>query len=83
MPLVDRITEMKCIHVLRSSGKEDDLVKSLVSVVEMLPTTLLALSSTASDDMPSSSSIARASASGRSPLENRKHAEAWKDVALT
>lgn len=68
MPLLDKMTDMKWMHVLLSSGSEDDLVSSLVSTVEIFPTTLLALSSTARDDMPSSRSRAKASARGRSPL---------------
>lgn len=56
------------MHVLRSSGSEDDLVSSLVSVVEMLPTTFEPLSSTANEETPSSSRRAKASANGRSPL---------------
>lgn len=60
---------MKCVQVLRSSGSEDDRVSSyrgqrrlcysrtvehtLTSVVEMLPTTLKWLSTTAIDETPS------------------------------
>lgn len=68
MPLVDSITEMKWMQVFRSSGSDEDFVRSFVSVVDMLPTTLLALSRTAREEMPSSSNNARASARGRSPL---------------
>lgn len=43
---------------------------TLTSMVEMLPTTLCWLSSTARDVTPSKSSSSRASRSGRSPLED-------------
>lgn len=68
IPLVDKMTEMKCIHVFRSRGSDEDFVSNFVSVVEMLPTTLLALSRTAKEEIPSSRSKARPSARGWSPL---------------
>lgn len=68
MPRVDRMTLMKWMHVLRRRGREDDLVSSLTSTVEMLPITFLALSRTASDETPSLSNRVSASVKGRSPL---------------
>lgn len=56
------------MQVFRSSGREDDFVRSLVSVVEMLPTTFEPLSRTAREETPSSRRSASASARGRSPL---------------
>lgn len=62
------MTLMKWIHVFRNSGNDEDFVSSLTSATEMLPTTLDALSSTASDDTPSLSSNVSASDRGLSPL---------------
>ncbi len=76
---------MKCVHVLVSSGSDDDLVSSypdqqpsffqlriirhtLTSVVDMFPTTLLWLSTTATDDIPSVCINCSASQSILSPL---------------
>ena len=70
MPRVLRITLMKWMHVFRSSGNEDELVRSLTSATEILPTTLEELSSTARDETPSFSNKVRASARGLSPLED-------------
>lgn len=69
MPLVERITLMKCMQVLRSRGREDDFVRSFTSTVEILPITLRALSSTASDETPSFMRSVRASVKGLSPLK--------------
>jgi hypothetical protein len=60
--------ETKWIQVLRSRGRDEDLVNSFTSTTEMLPTTLDELSMTAKDETPSLSSKARASAKGLSPL---------------
>lgn len=64
IPLVDRMTEMKCMQVFSRSGREEDLVSNLQSTVEMLPTTFRALSTTASDETPSSAINARARCNG-------------------
>lgn len=56
------------MQVLRSNGNEDDVVRSLTSATEMLPTTFDELSSIARDDTPSLWSNVRASAKGLSPL---------------
>lgn len=68
IPLVERMTLMKCIHVFRRSGRDEDFVKSLTSTVEILPMTLRALSMIARDDTPSSNSRVSASVKGLSPL---------------
>ena len=59
---------MKCMQVFRSNGSDDDLVRSLTSAVEILPTTLEPLSRTAKDETPSFSSRVNASVKGLSPL---------------
>ena len=71
IPRVDRITLMKWMQVFRSSGNDEDLVSSLTSATEMLPTTLEALSRTAREDTPSLSSKVNASERGLSPLCHR------------
>lgn len=53
---------------LRSRGREDDLVRSLTSTVEILPTTLCWLSTTARDEMPSLFISSKALNNGASPL---------------
>lgn len=68
MPLVDRITVMKWMHVFRSSGREEDLVSSLTSTLEILPITLWLWSMTGRDETPSLRRRVRASKRGRSPL---------------
>jgi len=40
MPRVDRMTVIKWMQVLRSRGREEDLVSNLTSTFEMFPTTL-------------------------------------------
>ena len=40
MPRVERMTVMKWMQVFRRSGRDDDLVSSLTSTLEMLPITL-------------------------------------------
>jgi hypothetical protein len=40
MPRVERMTVIKWMQVFRRSGREEDLVRSLTSTLEMLPMTL-------------------------------------------
>lgn len=69
MPRVLKMTEIKCMHVFRRSGSEEDFVSSFTSTVEIFPTTLWPLSTTGSDETPSLSRRVKASVSGRSPLQ--------------
>lgn len=62
------ITEIKWMHVPCSRGRLLVLVRSFTSVVEMLPTTFIALSITAILVSPSSLIRVRASVRGLSPL---------------
>src|SRR5271155_6264808 len=68
MPRVERMTLMKWMQVFRRRGRADDFVRSLTSTVEILPTTLCPLSTTARDETPSLSSRVSASVRGLSPL---------------
>jgi hypothetical protein len=69
MPRVERMTEMKWIHVFRRRGKEEDFVRSFTSTLEMLPITLWLWSMTGRDETPSLSRSVSASKRGRSPLQ--------------
>jgi hypothetical protein len=68
IPLVERMTLMKWMQVLRSRGREEDFVNSFTSTVEMLPITLRLWSTTGSEETPSLRRSVRASERGRSPL---------------
>lgn len=68
MPRSVRITVMKCIQVDCSRGMEAAEVRRRVSAVEMLPTTLKPLSTTARDVRPSLDISTRASARVASAL---------------
>lgn len=70
MPRLERMYETKWMQVFRRSGRDEDLVRSFTSTTDMLPTTFIVESSTASDDTPSLSSSVRASLSGLSPLQH-------------
>lgn len=68
MPRSERITVMKCIQVDCNKGMEAAEVSRRVSAVEMLPTTLEALSTTAIEVRPSWDIRTRASAREASAL---------------
>lgn len=68
IPRSERMTEMKWMHVDLSSGKLLLFVSNLTSAVEIFPTTLKALSTTATLVNPSSLMSCRASERLLSPL---------------
>jgi hypothetical protein len=57
------------MQVLRRRRSDEDLVRSLTSTMEILPMTFELWSKTGREEMPSFRSSVRASASGRSPLD--------------
>jgi hypothetical protein len=59
---------MKWMQVFRRRGREEDLVRSLTSTLEMLPITLWLWSMTGREETPSLRRRVRASKRGRSPL---------------
>ena len=67
-PRSDKMTEMKCMQEDWRRGMEAALVKCLRSAVDMLPTTLRPLSTTAIEVKPSLDIRVRASARGASAL---------------
>jgi hypothetical protein len=68
MPRSERMMVMKCMQVDWRSGREAAEVSRRTSALEMLPTTLEALSITATEVRPSLDMSIRASARGASAL---------------